>query len=143
MKLLEKNRGSKNLSINTLQEIALQDLSSSINTISTETYSVSSSLVFLFHALCPHSTYIYLSKSEQLCCSVDQNISRNHREYSDKMIFMLWKYLPSFLFVYTYFQMVNVFTKRWDENEKSRYFCIITVIFVAEIKLTTCIQENR
>lgn len=55
-----------------IQEIALQDLSSSINTVSTETYLVSSSLAFLFHALCPHSTHIYLSKSEQLCCSVDQ-----------------------------------------------------------------------
>lgn len=80
MKLLEKNRGSKNLSIYTLQEIALQDLSSSINTISTETYSVSSSLAFCF-MLCVLIqrifTYLSLSSYVAQLIKIYQEITEN------------------------------------------------------------------
>lgn len=111
----EENRGSKNSSINTLQEIALLNLSGSINTRNTETFFVSFLFYFCFmlYALIQH-VFTYLSLSSYIALLIKNN-SGYYTAYSHKTFS---RYKSIFQFVYFFFpfsfQMARTFTKRWD-----------------------------
>lgn len=132
----EESRGSKNSSINTLQEIALLNLSGSINTRNTETFFVSFLFYFCFmlYALIQH-IFTYLSLSSYIALLIKNN-SGYYTAYSHKTFS---HYKSIFQFVYFFF----LFLFKWHvhslkggmENEEPGCICFITVIFIMEEKL--------